>query len=151
MQGRLFLQIVTEQLDEDKTAEQIDRQIADAVGKENIHRAFIMGGSPKLRSAVAVVETVHSDIQIVVLEEPRLTGVQSSESARTAQQPLQSGQAYAMKDMADRMSEYTVDTTDERTGTGAESGADHMVIVWIILGAAGIGIGCWAWKRARRR
>lgn len=151
MQGRLFLQIVTEQLDEDKTAEQIDRQIADAVGKENIHRAFIMGGSPKLRSAVAVVETVHRDIQIVVLEEPRLTGVQSSEGARTAEQPLQSGQVYAMEDMADRMSEYTVDTTDERTGTGAESGADHMGIVWIILGAAGIGIGCWMWKRARRR
>lgn len=151
MQGRLFLQIVTEQLDEDKTAEQIDQQIADAVGKENIHRAFIMGGSPKLRSAVAVVETVHRGIQIVVLEEPRLTGVQSSEGARTAQQPLQSGQAYAMEDMADRMSEYTVDTTGERTGTGAESGADHMVIVWIILGAAGIGIGCWARKRARRR
>lgn len=145
-----WIPVVTEQLDGDKTAEQIDQQIAGAVGKENIHRAFIMGGSPKLRSAVAVVETVHRDIQIVVLEEPRLTGVQSSEGARTAEQ-LQSGQAYAMKDMADRMSEYTVDTTDERTGTGAESGADHMVIVWIILGAAGIGIGCWAWKRARRR
>lgn len=145
-----WIPVVTEQLDEDKTAEQIDRQIADAVGKENIHRAFIMGGSPKLRSAVAVVETVHHDIQIVVLEEPRLTGVQSSESARTAEQ-LQSGQAYAMEDMADRMSEYTVDETDERTGTGTESGADHMVIVWIILGAAGIGIACWAWKRARRR
>lgn len=145
-----WIPVVTEQLDEDKTAEQIDRQIADAVGKETIHRAFIMGGSPKLRSAVAVVETVRHGIQIVVLEEPRLTGVQSSESARTAEQ-LQSGQAYAMEDMADRMSEYTVDTTDERTGTGAESGADHMVIVWIILGAAGIGIGCWARKRARRR
>lgn len=86
--GGFFLQIVTEQLDEDETAEQIDRQIADAVGKENIHRAFIMGGSPKLRSAVAVVETVHRGIQIVVLEEPRLTGVQSSEGARTAKQPL---------------------------------------------------------------
>lgn len=145
-----WIPVVTEQLDEDKTAEQIDRQIADAVGKENIHRAFIMGGSPKLRSAVAVVETVHHGIQIVVLEEPRLTGVQSSEGARTAEQ-LQSGQAYAMKDMADRMSEYTVDETGERTGTGAESGADHTVIVWIILGAAGIGIGCWARKRARRR
>lgn len=144
-----WIPVVTEQLDEDETAEQIDRQIADAVGEETIHRAFIMGGSPKLRSAVAVVETVHHGIQIVVLEEPRLTGVQSSESARTAQRPLQSGQAYAMKDMADRMSEYTVDTTDERTGIGAESGADHMVIVWIILGAAGIGIGCWAWKHAR--
>lgn len=145
-----WIPVVTEQLDEDKTAEQIDRQIADAVGKETIHRAFIMGGSPKLRSAVAVVETVHHGIQIVVLEEPRLTGVQSSEGARTAEQ-LQSGQAYAMEDMADRMSEYTVDETGERTGTGAESGADHVVIVWIILGAAGIGIGCWAWKRARRR
>lgn len=145
-----WIPVVTEQLDEDKTAEQIDRQIADAVGKENIHRAFIMGGSPKLRSAVAVVETVHHGIQIVVLEEPRLTGVQSSESARTAEQ-LQSGQAYAMEDMADRMSEYTVDETDERTGTGAESGAGHTAIMWIILGAAGIGIGCWAWKRARRR
>lgn len=146
-----WIPVVTEQLDEDKTAEQIDRQIADAVGEETIHRAFIMGGSPKLRSAVAVVETVHHGIQIVVLEEPRLTGVQSSEGARTAEQPLQSGQAYAMEDMADRMSEYTVDETGERTGTGAESGADHIVIVWIILGAAGIGIGCWAWKRARRR
>lgn len=149
MQGRLFLQIVTEQLDEDKTAEQIDRQIADAVGKENIHRAFIMGGSPKLRSAVAVVETIHHNIQIVVLEEPRLTGVQSSEGARTAKRPLQSGQAYAMEDMADRMSEYTVDTTDERTGNGAESGAGHTAIMWIILGTAGIGIGCYAWNRAR--
>lgn len=146
-----WIPVVTEQLDEDKTAEQIDRQIADAVGKENIHRAFIMGGSPKLRSAVAVVETINHDIQIVVLEEPRLTGVQSSKRARTAERPLQSGQVYAMKDMADRMSEYTVDETDEHTGTGAESGADHMVIVWIILGAAGIGIGCWTWKRARRR
>lgn len=146
-----WIPVVTEQLDEDKTAEQIDRQIADAVGKENIHRAFVMGGSPKLRSAVAVVETIHRDIQIVVLEEPRLTGVQSSKRARTAERPLQSGQVYAMKDMADRMSEYTVDETGERTGTGAESGADHMVIVWIILGAAGIGIGCWTWKRARRR
>lgn len=145
-----WIPVVTEQLDEDKTAEQIDRQIADAVGKENIHRAFIMGGSPKLRSAVAVVETINHDIQIVVLEEPRLTGVQSSKGARTAEQ-LQSGQAYAMEDMADRMSEYTVDTTGERTGTGAESGADHTVIVWIILGAAGIGIGCWARKRARPR
>lgn len=145
-----WIPVVTEQLDEDETAEQIDRQIADAVGKENIHRAFIMGGSPKLRSAVAVVETVHRGIQIVVLEEPRLTGVQSSESARTAEQ-LQSGQAYAMEDMADRMSEYTVDETGERTGTGAESGAGHTAIMWIILGAAGIGIGCWAWKRARRR
>ena len=86
-------------------------------------------------------------IQIVVLEEPRLTGVQSSKRARTAERPLQSGQAYAMEDMADRMSEYTVDETGERTGTGAESGADHMVIVWIILGAAGIGIGCWTWKQ----
>ena len=73
-----WIPVVTEQLDEDKTAEQIDRQIADAVGKENIHRVFVMGGSPKLRSAVAVVETIHRDIQIVVLEEPRLTGVQSS-------------------------------------------------------------------------
>ena len=108
-----------------------------------------MGGSPKLRSAVAVVETINHNIQIVVLEEPRLTGVQSSEGARTAKQPLQSGQAYAMEDMADRMSEYTVDTTDERTGTGAESGAGHTAIIWIILGAAGIGIGCWAWKHAR--
>lgn len=144
-----WIPVVTEQLDEDKTAEQIDRQIADAVGKENIHRVFVMGGSPKLRSAVAVVETIHRDIQIVVLEEPRLTGVQSSEGARTAKQPLQSGQAYAMEDMADRMSEYTVDTTDERTGTGAESGAGHTASMWIILGAAGIGIGCWAWKHAR--
>lgn len=151
MQGRLFLQIVTEQLDEDKTAEQIDRQITDAVGKENIHRAFIMGGSPKLRSAVAVVETINHNIQIVVLEEPRLTGVQSSESARTAQQPLQSGQAYAMEDMADRMSGYTVDTTDERTGTGGESSAGYTTVLWVVLGAAGIGIGCWARKRARRR
>lgn len=86
-----WIPVVTEQLDEDKTAEQIDRQIADAVGKENIHRAFVMGGSPKLRSAVAVVETINHNIQIVVLEEPRLTGVQSSEGARTAKQPLQSG------------------------------------------------------------
>ena len=85
-----WIPVVTEQLDEDKTAEQIDRQIADAVGKKNIHRAFVMGGSPKLRSAVAVVETIHHNIQIVVLEEPRLTGVQSSEGARTAKQPLQS-------------------------------------------------------------
>ena len=144
-----WIPVVTEQLDEDKTAEQIDRQIADAVGKKNIHRAFVMGGSPKLRSAVAVVETIHRDIQIVALEEPRLTGVQSSEGARTAKQPLQSGQAYAMEDMADRMSEYTVDTTDEHTGTGAESGAGHTAIMWIILGVAGIGIGCWAWNRAR--
>ena len=110
-----------------------------------------MGGSPKLRSAVAVVETINHNIQIVVLEEPRLTGVQSSESARTAQQPLQSGQAYAMEDMADRMSGYTVDTTDERTGTGGESSAGYTTVLWVVLGAAGIGIGCWARKRARRR
>lgn len=57
-----WIPVVTEQLDEDKTAEQIDRQIADAVGKENIHRAFVMGGSPKLRSAVAVVETINHNI-----------------------------------------------------------------------------------------
>lgn len=144
-----WIPVVTEQLDEDKTAEQIDQQIADAVGEETIHRAFIMGGSPKLRSAVAVVETINHDIQIVVLEEPRLTGVPSSKRARTAEQPLQSGQVYAMEDMADRMSGYTVDTTDEQTGVGSESGAGYTTVLWIVLGAAGIEIGCWAWKRAR--
>lgn len=144
-----WIPVVTEQLDEDKTAEQIDRQIADAVGKENIHRAFVMGGSPKLRSAVAVVETINHNIQIVVLEEPRLTGVQRSKKARTVERPLKSGQIYTMEEMADRMSEYAIDETDERIGTGAESGAGHTVIMWIILGAAGIGIGCYAWNRAR--
>ncbi len=136
-------------LDEDKTAEQIDQQITDAVGEETIYRAFIMGGSPKLRSAVAVVETIDHDIQIVVLEEPRLTGVKSSEGARTTERPLESDQAYAMEDMADRMSEYTVDKTDEQTGAGGENSAGYMTVLWIVLGAAGIEIGCWAWKRAR--
>ncbi len=144
-----WIPVVTEQLDEDKTAEQIDQQITDAVGEETIHRAFIMGGSPKLRSAVAVVETINHNIQIVVLEEPRLTGVKSSKRAQTAEQPLQSGQAYAMEDMADRMSEYTVDKTDEQTGAGGENSAGYMTVLWIVLGAAGIEIGCWAWKRAR--
>lgn len=143
-----WIPVVTEQLDEDKTAEQIDRQIADAVGKENIHRAFVMGGSPKLRSAVAVVETINHNIQIVVLEEPRLTGVQRSKKARTVERPLKSGQIYTMEEMADRMSEYAIDETDERIGTGGESDSAHTVI-WIILGAAGIGIGCYAWNRAR--
>lgn len=143
-----WIPVVTEQLDEDKTAEQIDRQIADAVEKENIHRAFVMGGSPKLRSAVAVVETIDRDIQIVVLEEPRLTGVQRSKKARTVERPLKSGQIYTMEEMADRMSEYAIDETDERIGTGGESDSAHTVI-WIILGAAGIGIGCYAWNRAR--
>ena len=143
-----WIPVVTEQLDEDKTAEQIDRQIADAVEKENIHRAFVMGGSPKLRSAVAVVETIDRDIQIVVLEEPRLTGVQRSKKARTVERPLKSGQIYTMEEMADRMSEYAIDETDERIGTGGESDSAHTVI-WIILGAVGIGIGCYAWNRAR--
>lgn len=143
-----WIPVVTEQLDEDKTAEQIDRQIADAVGKKNIHRAFVMGGSPKLRSAVAVVETIDRDIQIVVLEEPRLTGVQRSKKARTVERPLKSGQIYTMEEMADRMSEYAIDETDERIGTGGESDSAHTVI-WIILGTAGIGIGCYAWNRAR--
>lgn len=143
-----WIPVVTEQLDEDKTAEQIDRQIADAVGKKNIHRAFVMGGSPKLRSAVAVVETINHNIQIVVLEEPRLTGVQRSKKARTVERPLKSGQIYTMEEMADRMSEYAIDETDERIGTGGESDSAHTVI-WIILGAAGIGIGCYAWNRAR--
>lgn len=143
-----WIPVVTEQLDEDKTAEQIDRQIADAVEKENIHRAFVMGGSPKLRSAVAVVETIDRDIQIVVLEEPRLTGVQRSKKARTVERPLKSGQIYTMEEMADRMSEYAIDETDERIGTGGESDSAHTVI-WIILGAAGIDIGCYAWNRAR--
>lgn len=144
-----WIPVVTEQLDEDKTAEQIDQQITDAVGEETIYRAFIMGGSPKLRSAVAVVETIDHDIQIVVLEEPRLTGVKSSEGARTTERPLESDQAYAMEDMADRMSEYTVDKTDEQTGAGGENSAGYMTVLWIVLGAAGIEIGCWAWKRAR--
>lgn len=143
-----WIPVVTEQLDEDKTAEQIDRQIADAVGKENIHRAFVMGGSPKLRSAVAVVETINHNIQIVVLEEPRLTGVQRSKKARTVERPLKSGQIYTMEEMADRMSEYAIDETDERIGTGGESDSAHTVI-WIILGAVGMGIGCYAWNRAR--
>ena len=143
-----WIPVVTEQLDEDKTAEQIDRQIADAVGKKNIHRAFVMGGSPKLRSAVAVVETINHNIQIVVLEEPRLTGVQRSKKARTVERPLKSGQIYTMEEMADRMSEYAIDETDERIGTGGESDSAHTVI-WIILGAVGIGIGCYAWNRAR--
>lgn len=143
-----WIPVVTEQLDEDKTAEQIDRQIADAVGKKNIHRAFVMGGSPKLRSAVAVVETINHNIQIVVLEEPRLTGVQRSKKARTVERSLKSGQIYTMEEMADRMTEYAIDETDERIGTGGESDSAHTVI-WIILGAAGIGIGCYAWNRAR--
>lgn len=143
-----WIPVETEQLDEDKTAERIEQQIADAVGKENIHRAFVMGGSPKLRSAVAVVETINHNIQIVVLEEPRLTGVQRSKKARTVERPLKSGQIYTMEEMADRMSEYAIDETDERIGTGGESDSAHTVI-WIILGAAGIGIGCYAWNRAR--
>ena len=143
-----WIPVVTEQLDEDKTAERIEQQIADAVGKEKINQALIMGGSPKLRSAVAVVETIHRDIKIVVLEEPRLTGVQRSKKARTVERPLKSGQIYTMEEMADRMSEYAIDETDERIGTGGESDSAHTVI-WIILGAAGIGIGCYAWNRAR--
>lgn len=143
-----WIPVVTEQLDEDKTAERIEQQIADAVGKENIHQAFIMGGSPKLRSAVAVVETIDRDMQIVVLEDPQLTGVQSSKKARMAERPLKAGQIYAMEEMADRMSEYEIDETDERTGTGGESNSAHTVI-WIILGSVGIGIGCYAWNRAR--
>lgn len=143
-----WIPVVTEQLDEDKTAERIEQQIADAVGKEKINQALIMGGSPKLRSAVAVVETINHNIQIVVLEEPRLTGVQRSKKARTVERPLKSGQIYTMEEMADRMSEYAIDETDERIGTGGESDSAHTVI-WIILGAVGIGIGCYAWNRAR--
>lgn len=143
-----WIPVETEQLDEDKAAERIEQQIADAVGKEKINQALIMGGSPKLRSAVAVVETINHNIQIVVLEEPRLTGVQRSKKARTVERPLKSGQIYTMEEMADRMSEYAIDETDERIGTGGESDSAHTVI-WIILGAVGIGIGCYAWNRAR--
>lgn len=143
-----WIPVVTEQLDEDKTAERIEQQIADAVGKEKINQALIMGGSPKLRSAVAVVETINHNIQIVVLEEPRLTGVQRSKKARTVERPLKSGQIYTMEEMTDRMSEYAIDETDERIGTGGESDSAHTVI-WIILGAVGMGIGCYAWNRAR--
>lgn len=110
-----WIPVETEQLDEDKTAERIEQQIADAVGKEKIHRAFIMGGSPKLRSAVAVVETIDHEVQIVALEEPRSNGVQ---------------------------------VTEEQTGSDSESSTEN-IMIWIILGAAGIEIGCWAWKRAR--
>lgn len=110
-----WIPVETEQLDEDKTAERIEQQIADAVGKEKINQALIMGGSPKLRSAVAVVETIDRDIQIVALEEPRSNGVQ---------------------------------VIEEQTDIDSESSSEN-TMTWLMLVAAGIGIGCYAWNRAR--
>lgn len=129
-----------EELDYDKTAEWYEQKLTAAYG-ESVQRAFIMGGSPKLRSAVGIVEAGDDSIQVVILEEPRLVGQLSVTHGRTSVQQPENGTAYSMKDMTAMMQSYILPTDDEQTGTGgidtvSDGTGSGSVIVAILCAAA---------------
>lgn len=104
-----------EELDYDKTAEWYEQKLTDAYDGD-VQRAFIMGGSPKMRSAVCVLESADSRVQVALVEEPRLTG-QLPATRSSIEQP-ENGITYSMEDMANMMQPYVLNPDSEQTGTG---------------------------------
>lgn len=123
--------VETEELDYDKTAAWYEQKMADAYDG-TVQRAFLMGGSPKMRSAVAVMETADGSIQIVPLEQPRLVGTLPKTRAH-AEQP-QAETVYSMKEMAAMLQPYVLDSDSELTGTGGADDAPQQGNPWVLLG-----------------
>ena len=129
------------------SAEMYEQQLTDAYDGV-IQHVFIMGGSPKMRSAVAVIETADGNIDVVPLEEPRLVGQLPITRSRTSVEQPKNGTVYSMEDMAAMLQPYELDQNSEQTGTGGADTAnatrsmwDYSIVVGILCAATVAALG----------
>lgn len=129
------------------TAAMYEQSIRD-IYDGNLNRVFLMGGSPKMRSMVAIAEDEEKQIRILVLEEPRIIGqkVNSSQNAARAKsakvRSLAEGGDYSFEQVAAILGAYELpEEGDPSVGgggeaTAAESVAPTTILVFIALAAA---------------
>lgn len=136
-----------EELDYDKTAEWYEQKITTAY-EGSMQRVFIMGGSPKMRSAVAVIEAADDSVDVVPLEEPRLVGQLPITRSRSSVEQPENGTVYSMEDMAAMLQPYVLNPDSEQTGTGGigttdtvQSARNHYFVIGILCIAAFVALG----------
>lgn len=122
-EGNWYPTEIREQAD---TADWYEQQI-EAAYSGTISRALILGGSPKLRSAVAILETPDDGLQAIPIGDPRPTGVDPADIGQ--------GEAYPMGEFSAIIERHYGGTAD-----GTAAAEEDAWPLWCLAGAAALAL-----------